>query len=158
MSNVLSSPNTGWEVIPGKCQQCKCFIHCPIPQFAKHDTVGKNLMLSEFLPPNSKWHHQFSRLKLKLLRCTVFVEPVLSPSSVGTPPSPTELHTVGKTICYMSTFLQLAISNKEQDPDLMKCPTCSLVKMKISPSVLFKPTPPVSTISAWHSLFSRKTN
>ena len=57
MSNVLSNPNTGWEVISEKCQQCKCFIHCPIPQ-----SQWKHMLVSTLTPYIGPNYHVTSHL------------------------------------------------------------------------------------------------
>ena len=59
MFKFLSNPNTGWEVISEKCQQCKCFNHCPIPQ-----TQWKHMLVSSLTPywPHLSCYHVTSHL------------------------------------------------------------------------------------------------
>jgi len=49
MSKCLSNPNTGWEVISEKCQECKCSNHCPTSQ-----TQWKHMLVSSLTP---SWPH-----------------------------------------------------------------------------------------------------
>ena len=59
MSKFLSNPNTGWEVISEKCQECKCFNHCPTSQ-----TQWKHMLASSLTPswPHLSCYHVTSHL------------------------------------------------------------------------------------------------